>query len=72
MTNEIQTSGSSPGRRILGTLAFLSAMEGRRIRINDPYWRDAICLALSLHDVEGEIRDIIVSETDGRGDKMKR
>jgi len=72
MTNEIQASGSSPGRRVLGTLAFCSALEGRRIRIYDPYWRDALCLALSLHDVEGEIRDIIVNETDSRDDQMKR
>ena len=72
MTKEIQASGGSPGRRVLGTLAFLSALEGRRIRIHTSYWRDALCVALSLHDVDGDIRGIIANETDSRGDKMKR
>jgi len=72
MTKEIQASGGSPGRRVLGTLAFLSALEGRRIRIHTSHWRDALCVALSLHDVDGDIRGIIADETDSRGDKMKR
>ena len=72
VVKEIQKSDNKPGKRVLATFAFCSALEAQGIRIWRANLMDKICCALSLHDVDDEERDAITKEARSQDDKRKR